>query len=96
MDFGDWYWLAFLGAFLALEIPAAIWKSEWTASRHIWEWFAIGKNWKERYAALRWIILAGLTISTTLHFLLETSSIPIIIFGVGSAWSIYYHYRHEK
>ena len=95
MDFADWFWLAWLGLFLALEIPAALWKSKWTLSAHVWKWFAIGKNWKEDYAGLRWFILAGITISTTLHFLFGTSAIPIIIFGIGVAWSIYYHYRYE-
>lgn len=95
MDFGDWFWLLWLVAFLAVEIPAAIWKSEWTLSAHVKKWFAVGKNWKEDHAGLRWFILAGITISTTLHFLLGTSAIPIIIFAVGVAWSIYYHYRHE-
>jgi len=95
MDFGDFFWLIWLVAFLALEIPAAIWKSKWTLSAHVRKWFAVGKNWKEDHAGLRWFILAGITISTTLHFLLGTSAIPIIIFGAGVAWSIYYHYSHE-
>lgn len=96
MDLADYYWLIFLGAFVAFEIPAAIWRSEWTLSRHVWDWFAVGRPWKERYAALRWFILAGLTISTTLHFLVATSWIPIVIFGAGAAWSIWYFYAKEK
>ena len=95
MDFADFFWLIWLVAFLALEIPAAIWRPRWTLSAHVWKWFAIGKNWKEDYAGLRWFILAGITISTTRHFLFGTSAIPIIVFGVGVAWSIFYHYRHE-
>ena len=87
--------MLWLVAFLALEIPAALWKSKWTLSAHVWKWFAVGQNWKEHYAWLRWLILAGITISTTLHFLFGTSAIPIIIFGIGVAWSIYYHYRYE-
>jgi len=95
MDFGDYFWLALLLAFVLVEVPSAIWKREWTFSHHVWKWFGIGKNWKEDYAGIRWVLLAGITISTTLHFLLGTSSVPIVVFGAGVAWSTWYHYRHE-
>lgn len=96
MDFADHFWLIWLGMFLVLEIPAAVWRPRWTLSAHVWKWFAIGQNWKENLAWLRWAILAGITISTTVHFLFEASATPIIVFGAGVAWSIWYHYRHEQ
>jgi len=96
MDFGDVYWLTFVGLlFLIMEIPSAIWRPRWTLSHHIWAWFAIGKPPGMNWGWFRWLILAGLTLSTTAHFLFLTSAIPIIVFGVGAAWSIYYYYRYE-
>ncbi|HUU96076.1 MAG TPA: hypothetical protein VM487_10080 [Phycisphaerae bacterium] len=95
MDFADHYWLILLGAFLIMELPAALWRPRWTFSAHIWKWFAIGQNWMVRWAAFRWFILAGLLVATTAHFLFETSAVPIIVFAVGMAWSIWFHYARE-
>ena len=95
MDFADFYWLAWWGMFLLLELPAAVFRPRWTLSAHVWKWFAIGKNWREGYAGIRWFILAGILISTTAHFLFVTSATPIIVFAVGVVWSVAYHYRHE-
>jgi hypothetical protein len=95
MDFADYFWLGLLVLFVLVEIPSAIWKREWTLSHHVWEWFGFGRHWKEDYAGIRWIILAGLLVNTTLHFLLYTSVFPVIVFAAGAAWSIWYHYRHE-
>ena len=95
MDFADYYWLGLLAAFLLLEIPAGIFRSRWTFSAHIWKWAGIGRNWRTDWAGLRWFILAGLLVSTSLHFLAGTSPVPIIVFGAGFAWSIVYHYKRE-
>jgi hypothetical protein len=95
MDFGDYYWAFWFGMFLVLELPAAIWRPKWTLSHQIWKWFAIGKPWGTNWAWFRWLILAGLTLSTTAHFLLLTSAVPIIAFGVGAFWSRWYYFRYE-
>jgi hypothetical protein len=88
MDFADYFWLAWLAVIAVADIIMAtvFKKRRWTFSHHVWEWFAIGKNWKEDYAGLRWFILMGLLVSLILHF----------NFGLGTFWSIIYHYRRER
>ncbi len=95
MDFADYYWLLWWGMFLALEIPAAIFRPRWTFSAHVWKWFGIGKNWRMDWAGLRWFILAGLLVSTSLHFLAFYGPATIIAFAVGAAWSVWFHYKRE-
>jgi hypothetical protein len=109
VDLGDYFWLVWLGAFVAFEISAAIWRPRWTLSNHIWRWFAVRQLldmlkllWvilreaiQESFALLRWLILLGLGVSTLLHFNFGTSWVPIVVFAVGAAWSIWYHYTRE-
>jgi len=96
MDFADHFWLLWWGMFLVLEIPAALFRPRWTFSAHVWKWFGIGKNWRTDWAGVRWFILAGLLIAVLLHFLAFFSALPIIVFAIGAAWSVVYHYRHER
>lgn len=95
MDAADYFWLALFGTGILFEIGAAILKPKWTLSRHFWDWFAIGKNWKEDLAGYRWFILLGLIASVGLHFLVQSSWVPVLVFSVLAAWSVYYHYRYE-
>lgn len=98
MDFADYFWLIFVAVLFGGDvIMATVFKKKrWTFSHHVWEWFAIGKNWKENYAGIRWFILAALMVSTTLHFLAGFSAIPIIVSAIAGVWSIYYHYTYER
>lgn len=97
MDFADWFWLIVVGVIAIGDIVMAtvFKKKRWTFSHHVWQWFAIGKNWKEDHAGIRWVILAGLMVSITLHFLVGFSALWLILFGAGAVWSIAYHYRVE-
>lgn len=59
MDAADWYWMVWLGAFLALELPAAIWRRDWTLSVHVWEWFDVGQAVRYARTWFLWLAAGG-------------------------------------
>lgn len=89
LDFGDWFWLIWIVAFLALEIPAAIWKREWTFSHHVWKWFDVDKTptwW-------RWLALVGFLVGIVVHFAGRWSAWYFAIFIPFMLVSLISYYR---
>jgi hypothetical protein len=96
MDFHDFYWIIWLGfLFLPYEIYAAFSKKPGdTLSENVWDWFAI-KNRGAKYGRLRRLILFGFWIGLGSHFIYGTTVLPVIVGGIGMAWSIWFHYKNE-
>lgn len=91
LDFGDWYWLIWIVAFLVVEIPAAIWKPTWTFSHHVWKWFNIDKTptwW-------RWLALTGFLVGIIVHFSVGWSAVYFALFTPLMLASIIYYYVKE-
>jgi len=95
MTFKKW-WVFFWGAlFLVPELVAATdSKPGGTMSEWIWDVFAIRLP-LPRFAKLRHFILGGMLWSLAVHFLFAWSVVPVIVFGVGVLWCIYYHHKYE-
>lgn len=80
-----WAWVAWLIAFLCLEIPAAVSergdeeRRAKTLSRNVWAWF---NTRPERAVFLAfWVALGA-------HFLAGTTVVPVVVFGAGVAFVI--------
>lgn len=96
MKFDDVYWIIWLVViFLPYEVYAALSKTPGdTLSENVWDWFAV-KHTQAKYGKLRRFVLWGFITALASHFIYATTVIPVIVFGVGIAWAIYYHYAHE-
>lgn len=96
LSFDDVYWLIWLVViFLPFELWAAFSKKKGdTFSENVWDWFAI-RRLDAPLGFLRRFFLAAFLTGLGSHFLFATSVVPVIVFGVGVGWSIYYHYTHE-
>lgn len=68
-------WLLWLGAFVAIEIPAAIWSKGGTLSEHVW-WRWFDETWE------RWLIGASMTLVAIAHFMFEASAWWSVIIGL--------------
>ncbi len=80
-----WAWLIWLGLFLAVEIPAAIWKTGGTFSECIWFWFSVRE--RRRFWLARRLILALFLIELSAHFLTGgaypvTGGLAVILTGL--------------
>lgn len=97
MQFNDIYWLMVIFLFfLPYEVYAAFSKKKGdTLSENVWDWFAIKRPWM-KYGRLRRFILWAFLTGLVSHFIYATTVVPVIVFGVGVAWSIFYHYKYEK
>lgn len=63
-------WIAWLGLFLLVELPAALKKSGGTLSETVWRWFSIREHrphWKLR-RAIFWVFWLGLSLHLGLRF----------------------------
>lgn len=62
----DWYtvgWLAWLGMFVCLELPALANKRPGdTLSEHVWRWFRV---YDDRHTALTWFLRGALLLFMT-------------------------------
>lgn len=96
MSFDDVYWIVWLAViFLPYELYAAFSKKKGdTLSENVWDWFAV-KNTEAKHGKLRRFILWAFLASLLSHFIYATTVLPVIGFGIGVGWSIYYHYAHE-
>lgn len=75
-------WLAWLGMFLFIEIPAAVNKQSGdTLSEHVWRWFNIKD--KSKGYKIRRSILGLFLLGLGFHFQFGTTVIPVIVFGAG-------------
>ena len=76
-----WPWIAWLVAFLALELPAALHVVPWpTLSSSMWGWLP---DW------VSWLLVAGLLISLAAHLSpRKTSVVPVAGFGGAMATRI--------
>lgn len=97
MLFDDVFWLTWL---LLLFLPFEIWmaldkKPGGTLSENVWEWIALRKK-DAKYGRTRRFILMGFLVSLAAHFVFETMVIWVILFGIGVAASIAYHYVFER
>lgn len=90
------YWTFFWGAlFFVPEIIHAIDnKPGGTMSEWIWDVFAV-RIPNPEWAFLRRFILGGMLWALMFHFLFNMSSVPVILFGAGCAWCVYFHMRYE-
>jgi len=97
MEFHDIYWMFWLALiFLPYELYAAFSKKKGdTLSENVWDWFAIKKT-DAKYGSLRRLTLMAFLVSLSSHFVYTTSVFWVILFGVGVAGSIVYHYAREK
>jgi hypothetical protein len=88
----DWPWLAWLGLFLLVEVPAAIRKTGGTLSAFVWRVFAL-KPSERRFGPARRITFAVFWIVAGLHFVVQLpwgwvvgSGAPflaVIVYAVG-------------
>lgn len=98
MAFSDWYWVIWLGVgFLAFELYAHFFTPEKkdTLSQWVWDVFAVARP-NRRFGRLRRGILLGLVLTLSAHFIYMTPVGLVVVFMVGTAWSIYYTLRHER
>jgi len=97
MALDDFYWVVWLLViFLPYELYGAFSKKDGdTLSENVWDWFAV-KNKNAKYGRLRRLILFGFWVGLGSHFVFATSVLPVIIGGIGMAWSIGYYYLKEK
>jgi len=78
----SWPWLAWLGAFLLVEIPAALRKSG-TLSAAVWTWFA---------GPVRRSVLGAFMVTLTAHFVWQASpwwllsAVPVAAIIVDAVW----------
>jgi hypothetical protein len=96
-ELDDLIWLVWLLIiFLPYELYAAFTKKKGdTLSENTWDWFAI-KNRGAKFRNARRFILLGFWVSLGSHFVFATTVLPVILFGIGMGWSIWYYYRREK
>jgi hypothetical protein len=97
MEFHDWWWLIWIAAvFLPYELYAAFSKKKGdTLSENVWAWFAINQP-DARYGRLRRLVLIGFWCALGSHFVYGTPVTFVVIFGVGMAASVWFHYRKER
>jgi hypothetical protein len=97
MEFNDIYWLAWLLLlFLPYEVYGAFSEKKGdTLSENVWDWFAV-KNKQAKYGRARRFILLGFLVTLSFHFVYATSPAWMILFAVGMAASIAYHYAAER
>lgn len=90
------YWIVFWGVmFLVPEAIAALDDEDGgTMSEWFWDVFAI-RFPDPRYAFLRRFILSASLWSVGLHFVFAWSVVPLVVYGIGIPWCIYYHHRYE-
>lgn len=60
-------WLLWLGLFLLVELPAAIWKTGGTLSENVWFWFSVRE--RRRFWLARRLFLALFLVELSAHFL---------------------------
>lgn len=84
----DWFWLAWLGAFLLVEIPSALLRNGCTFSRFIWRIFR-GSKVKE-------ILVFGFCFVLAFHLSWEFSVVPTILTGGGLAYVIVRWFVKER
>jgi hypothetical protein len=82
--------------FLVVELVRALdGKIGGTLSEWVWAIFAIDLK-PRRFAFLRRASLSAFLFALTLHFLVKSSVVPVIVFGALVAWWIYYWFKNER
>lgn len=97
VPFFDVWWVVWIvGFFLVVELVAAFNKKRGdTLSEFVWKVFAIYVP-TPKYGHLRRFFLAAFLVALGLHFFVKASVIPVVVFGVGVAWSVIYWWRNER
>ncbi len=90
------YWVIFWGVlFLLPEAIGALDDEDGgTMSEWFWDVFAIRLP-NPRFAFLRRFIASSLFTSLGFHFALGWTVVPVIVYGIGVPWCIYYHHKYE-
>lgn len=89
MNGWDFAWIAWLLAFLAIELPAALNKTPGdTLSEHVWAWIGTDSSRKATFAAF----FAALTS----HFLTQSTVAPVCTGGAAIGYAIFTYYSHKE
>lgn len=90
----DLWWILWVFiAFLPIEVIAALTKKD-TLSETVWDWFGIRTH--KKWGNGRRLVLAGFMLNLTLHFVLDTSVVGVILFGVPVGFIMLYSFFFER